>query len=264
MNAIPIVWTPNGTHIAVFNTETIFLLPAKGGTPQLLYTPKISFSVGEAGDSEDFSVRLVNREYETNPLQTRFLLQAPAFGLLLGTDLQKPDGGLDTWGLVSLDGKLVWSDGRQAVAYYDGFIEGYDNRRGNEPFVLIDLQIGKFSLLKIRPRGVILGWSADGKSIYYGTRSGSDWVQGKSDAPVVREVLDNFLWPFAAEENILTLWRIPLDAPDKSKAVKVYETKGFNFGVLTVSDTNQPLVFSVVQSSIPMVKAINSGAIGKR
>jgi hypothetical protein len=115
--------------------------------------------------------------------------------------------------------------------------------------------------LAIQPGINLLGWSADGKSIYYSTVAKAKQVEGKSDVPVAKELFDEYSWPFVALENTLTLWRIPLDAPDMSKAVKMFETKGFRFGVMTVSDANQSLVFSIVQSSVPMVKAINSGAM---
>jgi hypothetical protein len=271
MIVAPTAWTPDGTQIAVFDRSGIFLLPAKGGDPKLLYKPEIMSGIGEAGGPEDPSIRLAFREREENRFRTSFFLQSIPHGLLTGAPIYRADGGIDTWGLVSLDGKLVWSgyfasslvvspDGQQAVASYAGYLEGYDTQPGNEPIVLVDLKTGKVSPLAIQPGVNLLGWSADGKSIYFSTSAKSDEVEGKFDAPEAKEIFDQYSWPFTAVENTLTLWRIPLDASDKSRAIKLFETKGFSFGLMTVSDTSQPLVFSVVQSSVPMVKAINSGA----
>jgi hypothetical protein len=267
----PAAWTPDGAQIAVIDSGAIFLLPAKGGKSQLLYKPNVSYGIGEAGPPEDPSIRLDFREREANRFRTPFFLQSTPFGMLIGTDMQRADGGIDTWGLISLDGKLVWSgyfastlvvspNGQQAVASYAGYLEGYDSQPGNEPIVLVDIKTGKVSPLAIQPGVNLLGWSADGKSLYYSTVAKAEEVEGKSDAPAAKELFDEYSWPFAAVENTLTLWRIPFDAPDMSKAVKTFEIKGFSFGVMTVSDAGQPLVFSIVQSCVPMVKAINSGA----
>jgi hypothetical protein len=275
LNILPTAWTPDGSQVVYFDGKDVFqVLARRGGHPKVLYTPQISYSIGEANGPEDPAISLAYLEREQSQRRTPFFLAGTRLGVLVGTDLQTPEGGVDTWGLVSFDGKLLWSrnlstapvvspDGRRVVAGYAGYLKGHDSQPGVEPVVLIDLRTGNVVVLPIEPGAVPLGWSADGKSVYFGTRRQMEQVDTNTDSIVGMEMFGEYGWPFSAEQYTLTLWQIPLNASDKAQASKVFETQGYRFGVMTVSDADLPLVLSIVPSSVPMVKALNSGAARK-
>ena len=271
MTTIPMVWTQSGEEIAYFNGIGIFLMPATGGQPKLLYTPNIARMIGEGPGEGDPAARLDSIEQEANPLFVPFHLINTAYGLLVGTALETPDGGVDTWGMVSLDGKLLWTanfsttpivspDGKQAIVGYDGPLGDTVPAPDSKPVVLVDLKTGKVTPTKIQPGGIPLGWGVDGKAVFVGVQSKVAEVTGIGDSPV-GQVLFPDTWPVMTVENTLTLWWYSMDNPGTIKPIKLFETRGHSFGVMTVGRTDDlPIVFSIVSSSLPMIESINKGA----
>jgi hypothetical protein len=261
-------WLANGTQIAIYDSEVIHVLSLDTGQVKRLYTPQAAGMIGEMGGGEDPSIGLTYQEREEQRYRTTYGLINTPFGLLVHSLW---DEGA-TWGLVSLNGSLQWKDffvtalvvspdGKRAVARYGGYLEGQDAppMPDSEPVVLVDFESGKVTLLPFEPGVLPMAWSADGKSIYYSTMTKVDAIEGNPESALGLAMFE-YNWPFNAEEYDLNLWKIPVDAKDKSEAIRLFRTRGYNFGVMTVSDDpTLPLIISLVPSSVPYVKAINEG-----
>lgn len=269
---LPTAWLPASKQVVYTDGQAVYLVPFEGTQAKLLFKQVLGGSLGEPGNGLDPSALLLAREQEREIYRTAYHVIATGEGLLLGGEWLEGE----TWGLVSLEGKALWKaalstepvaspDGKRAVAGYFGYLKDQTAppEPGAEPVVLIDLKTGKVSELPVQGGAAPLGWSADGKSIYLALREKVASVQGKSDSEVGQAMFE-VEWPITATEYNLTLWRLPLEGSLRSKGVKLFEVRGYDFGVMTVSSAaggeKLPLVVSVVSSSVPLIQAINSGA----
>jgi Tol biopolymer transport system component len=222
---LPTAWFPDSTQIAYFDGRDVNLFTPVDGTLSKRYAPKFGYSIGEAGGEGRSRVEhLVDEEREVTYLSTSVYLLGGAEGFIVGAQ----EGNFGNWYMVSWDRRVMWNtyfasvpllspDGLTALLLYE-YLEGYD---GQQTPVVFDLDTQEAAPLPVLENATLLGWSADGESVYFSTSA----------------------------DNMLTLWRLPVDAEDKTEVVKVFQMPGYAFGVMTVGEPGTPLVFSVITAA---------------
>lgn len=247
-------WSPDGTQIALFGsigeTRGLFTVPAAGGDPT--HISNVAASIGEAPGAEP-AIFLAAAENGYSPLSEAYYVKWLERGIFFGTYYEGSCFGP----IIATPNEFLCSD----WFAYPPFAISPDGTRivGQilDAPVSIELTFTPnesalspdFPTLPLPEGAIPLGWSADGTALYYSTTTDTEIVS--SDWRI-----DDGYPEFS--ESTLTIWQSALDgSPD----LKIYETRGYSIGKLTIStDPTLPIVVSIVTSDVPAAVAFNNGA----
>jgi hypothetical protein len=227
IDAIHTAWSPDGTQLAFFSHANrqagLFVVTTTGGEPQ--WIASIYPCIGDAPGLEK-AARFLARESGNSAFRETYFVAWVGQEILF-----TPSNECFAPALVQLNGTVTW--GYEALYSFPALSPDGSRLTGlSFDFpgpVEIDVATGEIRELPLPANSIPLTWSAD--TLFYYTRTETTTLVDEET------FLEN-------SESTLTIWQSALDgSPD----LKIYETRGYGIGKITVStDPDLPLAVSVV------------------
>jgi hypothetical protein len=156
--------------------------------------------------------------------------------------------------LISIRGRIEWKlgkpytliispDGTRAltrvVARNNKGTTIMANDEYSTQLALLDLVTGEMLPLAIGINAEPMGWSNDGKTIIFATQTLKKEIDGANQNSQAEDHQEHI-------EYALTLWRHDLD---HKQPIRLFEHKGYAFGIVTVSPDDSIVVFSLISNN---------------
>jgi hypothetical protein len=248
-----IAWSPDSQQIAFVgnNQEQFGLFALSIEDKSVRYIiPPLAPSIGEAG-SDDPAMVLTAQERGASPYRERYDLSWSDTGILFS-----PVNTCICVQLLTPQGDVLeaWPLGSEFLASISGpYVVARDAYMLSEPPILVDVAHPAEVSLDLPDNARPMAWM-DG-TLYYATRTDVEVEIGYPDLQTGVAFEDRWMWGFIAESATLTLWRYDPRGTDNL----VFQTVGYNFGVVRPTANNRLLV-SVVTSNLDGIAAVNRGA----
>jgi hypothetical protein len=265
-------WSPDGTQLVYLaGQQDITILNLADHAIRII--GRTDFCTGEG--YWERALELLRNEHAGSPGIADFFLAWTPVGILYS-----PVDDCRGSALIDTDGIPVWNieeheddpdislisvspNGKQILAIISEYIETTEvGDPYKDKFVVLDTATGKQTASFNIDNLYLLGWSADGQSILYGTGKHERRIKCQPE----KGLSDDFFARLTAlcdsedlggfEERTLTLWQMPIQGNPPGR---LYNRQGFGFGVITTVPDSEAILFSFVTSMVELAKAINVG-----
>lgn len=257
----PAAWSPDGREIAYVvassqaqdgATMQVQAVPAAGGAPRFAGSfsedtpcaPAITTDPAEMRFWGETGINGVPALFVW--LDTGFLRHSGCDGALI---LTAPDGRV-RWRVAGLRHVAIAPEGRRAAAIQ------VDAATGQEFIVVIDLRLGTLTPLQTRVGAQQIAWLPDGQTLMYSTLEPFPADAGNLRSLVGLQLFPG-AWPLRYQNYQVRLWALPVAGGVPAQR---FVREGLGISAISPVPDGSGVAFTLVTSSVSMVRRINSGA----